>query len=566
MQSNDPGAARARRRLSGKRALFEQLLADGVTAIFGNPGTTEQGFVDLLPDYPSIQFYLALHEGVAVSMADAYARLSGRPALVELHIAPGLGNALGMLYNAWIGQSPLVVYVGQSPTTGLFQEPHLSGDLVSLARPLSKWAAQIDQAADVPQALRRAFKIAQEPPQGPVVLALPIDVLEAEADVLIEPTTFVRWQSRPAQADVREAAELLLAAQAPAISAGDRVHLAGAQAELVALAELLGAPIIADYANSVVAPAGHPLYQTRPIPINSAVVRRPLVEHDLLLAIGGPLFRSVFPDQLGPLPDALRLIQIDVDSRELGKNVPGGLLIKADPRQTLAALCQELAARATPAQRQNWQERGERLAAAGHARHEREMAEHRRNWDSIPISAPRLMAELAAALPADGVVFEESITSGGSLEQYLQPAEPWRRFRARGGGIGGGMPGALGAKLALPQRPVVGLVSEGASAYSLTALWTAAHHQIGVKYVVCDNRSYRILKQNLRNFRPAEEADRPFVHMDLTEPELRFDRLAEAFGVPARRVERPDDIAAALRWALATDGPTLVDVVLDGSP
>ena len=152
-------------RMTGKRAMIEQLLADGVRHVFGNPGTTEQGFMDALGDYPQIEFMLALHEGVAVCMADAFARITRRPAFVEVHIAPGLGNAMGMLHNAAVGKTPLVVYAGQSPGRTLLQEPHLSGPLVDMAKPICKWAAQIHHAHDVPRALRRAFKVAMEPPQ-----------------------------------------------------------------------------------------------------------------------------------------------------------------------------------------------------------------------------------------------------------------------------------------------------------------------------------------------------------------------------------------------------------------
>ena len=130
-------------RMTGKRAMIEQLLADGVRHVFGNPGTTEQGFMDALGDYPQIEFMLALHEGVAVCMADAFARLTRRPAFVEVHIAPGLGNALGMLHNASVGKTPLVVYAGQSPGRTLLQEPHLSGPLVDMAKPVCKWVQPI---------------------------------------------------------------------------------------------------------------------------------------------------------------------------------------------------------------------------------------------------------------------------------------------------------------------------------------------------------------------------------------------------------------------------------------
>src|SRR3984893_16256916 len=213
--------------MTGKRALLEQITADGVCPMFRNPGTTEQGFMDVLQDYPQLQFMLALHEGVAVCMADAYARLTRRPAFVEVHIAPGLGNALGMMHNARIGKTPLVVYAGQSPTDVLLQEPHLSGPLVDMAKPIAKWAAQVEHAHDIPRALRRASKIAAEPPQGPVFLALPMDVLDAEADVEIAPTTYTNWRARPDAAGLAEAADLLVTARRPMLMVGDSVALSG---------------------------------------------------------------------------------------------------------------------------------------------------------------------------------------------------------------------------------------------------------------------------------------------------------------------------------------------------
>ena len=556
----------ARRRLSGKQAFLEQLLADGVSCIFGNPGTTEQGLIDLLPDYPSISYYLALHEGVAVGMADSYARAARKPALVQLHIAPGLGNAIGMLYNARVGHSPLVVYVGQSPSRALFQEPYLSGDLVAMARPVTKWAAEVLKAVDIPQALRRAFKVAEEPPQGPVMLSIPMDAFDEEGDMLIQPTSYVRWASPPPRGAVQEAATLLMAAKAPAIAIGDHVALSNGQASVVELAELLGAPILNAFSNGVNAPAGHPLYQPRGIPVSSKPLRRALEPHDVLLAVGTSLFPSIIPEPEGPIPEHTKVIHVDFDSWELGKNQAGCILVRADPRETMLALTEEILSRATPAQKEGWSRRRKSIEDASKDRRDKMMEMHRRMWDAVPISPHRLMAELAAALPPEAVVVDEALTSGASLEMYLQPSEPWRRFRIRGGGIGGGMPGALGVQVAYPNRPVVGVVSDGASLYTITALWTAAHHHLPVTYLLCNNRSYRILKQNLQEYRVPTDAGRPFVHMDLNDPYLDFVRLAEGFGVMARRVEAPDQIGPALKNAIATDAPVLLDVVLDGTP
>jgi len=182
--------------MRGRQVFMQTLVNHGVDRIFGNPGTTESPLLDSLLDYPSIEYIVHLHEGVAVCMADAYARVTRRPAFVEVHIAPGLGNALGMLHNAAVGKTPLIAYAGQSPGATLLQEPHLSGPLVDMARPVCKWAAQIHHAHDVPRALRRAFKVAMEPPQGPVFLSLPMDTLDQEADVDIQPTTHTRWRAK----------------------------------------------------------------------------------------------------------------------------------------------------------------------------------------------------------------------------------------------------------------------------------------------------------------------------------------------------------------------------------
>jgi thiamine pyrophosphate-dependent acetolactate synthase large subunit-like protein len=551
-------------RMTGKRALMEQLLADGTRYIFGNPGTTEQGFMDILQEYPQLEFILALHEGVAVSMADAYARLTRRPSFVEVHIAPGLGNAIGMMHNARVGKSPLVVYAGQSESRAAFQEPHLTGPLVEMARPICKWAAQIEHAHDVPQALRRAFKIADEPPQGPVFLALPMDTLDGEAELEITPTSFTRWRSRPDRGALAEATRLLLAAENPMIMVGDGVALSEAQAEAVAVAELLGAPIFECYASEYNAPASHPLNLGSVNFVTPKPLAKALADCDLLLVVGAPVFQLIFPvPEQNPLPRDAKLIQIDSGTHEIGKNLPPTVGILADPKAALAELTELLRSGQTPAQAERSAQRaaeiGERTRSAKRAY----WARAQESWENVPITAPRLMHEIRHSLPENGLVFAEAITNSAHLEMAMQPNEPARLVKGRGGGIGPGLPGTLGAALARPDRKVVGVCSDGAAMYSITSLWTAAHHRIPVTYVMLNNASYRILKLNMVEYLGAAARDRKFVAMDLTDPDLRFDRIAEAMGVPAWRVERPDQLASTLREAIDHDGPSLVDVVME---
>ena len=554
-------------RLTGKRALLEQLIADGVSHIFGNPGTTEQGFMDILQDYPQVQFMLALHEGVAVSMADAYARLTRRPAFVELHIAPGLGNALGMLHNARIGKTPLVVYAGQSPSDVLLQEPHLSGPLVDMARPIVKWAAQVEHAHDIPRALRRAFKIAAEPPQGPVFLSLPMDVLDAEAEVDIAPTTYTNWRARPDAAGLAEIADLLVNAERPMLMVGDSVWLAQAQPEVAQVAELLGAPMFECYASEFNVSARHPLNLGSVDFVSPKNIRATLADCDVLFVVGAPVFQLIFPEPEAPVLGAhTRLAQLDSYTHELGKNVRPDVSLLGDPKSGLAELADLIRQRQNGSLRQAAEERRQTAEARVSQVHERYWASARNNWDATPIPGPRLMHELAQVLPDNALVFSESVTNNKHIEMALQPDRPERLVKVRGGGIGPGLPGTLGAALARPDRKVVGVCSDGASMYSITSLWTAAHHRLPVTYVMLSNRAYRILKLNVLEYLGEGAAGRDFVAMDLTDPDLRFDRMAEAMGVAARRVEQPDELGDALREAVNhTGGPYLLDVVIEGS-
>jgi benzoylformate decarboxylase len=550
--------------MTGKRALMEQLVADDVRFVFGNPGTTEQGFLDILQEYPQIQFILALHEGVAISMADAYARAARRPAFVEVHTGPGLGNALGMIYNASVGKTPMVVYAGHSPSRSVLQEPLLSGPLVDMARPLCKWSAEIHHGHDVPRALRRAFKTAMEPPCGPVFLSLPLDTLDEEAEVDIVPTAHTRWRGRVDPAAMEEAARLLLAAEHPMVMVGDNVSVADAQAEAAALAEALGAPIFECYASEVNVSTRHPLYLGSINFVSPGPVRATLERCDALLVAGAPLFRMIFPEpDATPLRAGTTVIQIDVDPWELGKNITPAMAVLADPRAALAELAEQVRRLQTPAQKRVAEERTAAIGERTKAQRARYWEDAKKSWDAVPISAPRLMHEIRHALPDDAMVFAEAITNSQHLAAAISPTGPERMMRARGGGIGPGLPGTLGAQLARPGKKVVGVCSDGAAMYSITALWTAAHHRIPVTFVMLSNRAYRILKLNMLEYLGAGAAGRRFVAMDLTDPELRFDRIAESMGVRGRRVERPEDLGPALRDAIAHDGPSLVDVVME---
>ncbi|MGE3273266.1 MAG: thiamine pyrophosphate-binding protein, partial [Chloroflexota bacterium] len=423
--------------MTGKRALMEQLIADGTRYIFGNPGTTEQGFMDMLQEYPQLEFMLALHEGVAVCMADAYARLTGRPSFVELHIAPGLGNGLGMMHNARIGKTPMVVYAGQSPSSVLVQEPHLSGPLVEMAKPIAKWSYQVEHAHDVPQVLRRAFKIAAEPPAGPVFLSLPMDVLDQEAEMQIAPTTYVSWRTRPDLDGLKAAADLLAKAKRPMLMVGDTVYASGAQAEAVAIAELVGAPIFECYASEFNVPASHPLNLGSVDFVTPKTIRATLAECDVLLVVGAPLFQLIFPEpERGVLSPETKVVQLDSYTHEIGKNVRPEVALLGDPKAGLAELAELVSERQTAALRAEAADRRKEAEARVASVREQYWSRARQGWENSPITAPRLMDEIKRQLPDNALVFSEGITNSRHIEMALAPDEPGRLVKVRGGGIG----------------------------------------------------------------------------------------------------------------------------------
>ncbi len=551
-------------KMSGKQALMEQLVAEGVKYVFGNPGTSEQPFMDIVQDYPQIQYVLALQEATALGMADAYAWASGRPAFVELHIAPGLGNAMGMLYNSYCAGTPLVVYAGQHEARGVIQEILLAADLVSIARPVTKWSVEVQNAADIPIILRRAFKVAAEPPRGPVFISIPLNVMDQTAEMAIAAATYSRWRVRPDPQAVAEAADLLAAAQSPVMVCGDGLALSGALEEAVQLAELIGAQVYSSFSAELAFPTDHPLYQGLVNIIREAGLRSQLAAADVLFIIGAPAFRVVYSMPEPPFPAQTKIVQIDANPWELAKNWPATLAIVADPQMGLRDLLQVLPSRLSEAAHQ---------AAAARLRAARQQKEQARESfeeaarstrDAVPIAVSRLMKELADCLEPGTVVYDEAITTSVHLSHYLKFNQPGTYFNCPGGGLGAGLPGALGVKLARPDSPVLAVVGDGAALYTIQALWTAAHYHIPVTYVICNNQSYRILKLNMLEYLGEAMAGRKFIGMDLVDPVLDFGQIARAFGIRGQRVERPEELGPALRSALRSGEPSLVDVVIEG--
>jgi len=549
--------------MAGKQAFLELLKQEGVEFLFGNPGTTELPLMDGLARETGIRYILALQEAVAISMADGYAQASGRLAAVNVHISPGLGNAMGMLYDAFKAGSPLLVTAGQHEQSFAVTEPVLWSDLPPVASPYVKWATEVRRLEDLPRIVHRAAKAALTPPTGPVFLSLPVDVLNAERDLELGTPTRVDPRIRGPREAVERAADLLTQAKRPLITVGDAVAQSGALAELVEVAELLGAPVAMEgMANRCSFPFTHPLYRGA-IPRLAPAIRTALQQHDLLFCVGGDVFMLSLPSEVDPMPPGLPVIHLDPDPWELGKNYPAAVAIAGDPKATLADLTAALRRRFNgerhPEAQRRLEEAQKQRAQTVADLKKRALAESGRQ----PIPPLALIHAVAETLPPDAVVVDETISSGGGLRDLLRCEDPQSFFGLRGGGIGWGLPATLGVKLALPRRPVVALVGDGSAMYTNQAFWTAAHERLAVVFVIINNRGYRILKQRTHALKGFSAEDDRYVAMDLDRPFIDFVRLAHSLGVPGERVEKAVEVGAALARGLAGGGPYLLDVQVD---
>ena len=552
--------------MRGKNVFMESLIAHGVGHIFGNPGTTESPILDALLDYPQLRYIVTLHEGVALGAASYYAQASGKPAVVNVHVAPGLGNSLGMLYNAFKARVPLVVTAGQQDTRLRLRGPVLGHDLVAMAAPLTKWSVQVERADEFALIMHRAIKIATDPPAGPVFVALPIDVLEQETDLPpVSPGDLYRSPA-PDPAGIREAAELLTRAQRPAIVVGD--DAAGAAAELSALAAQLGAAVWCEGIRAKqVLPSAHANFRLG-LAFDTVGIRKALDGADVVLLVGGPFFEEVWYAPGSPLPAEAVAIQIEGSPERLAHNIAVRVGLVSDPRAALSALQAAVERSAGAGFRDAAARRNDALRALKTEDAQAQRTRAAKRWDQTPISVPRLVAEIEAALPADAIVVDESITASVDLARTVDFASPGSYVGARGGGIGQALPGALGVKLALPDRPVIALSGDGSAMYSIQALWTAAHHDLAVVFLILNNREYRILKHNMDTYRQrfGAKPDRGYPNMDLVSPDLGFVDMARGMGVEAARVSKPEELRSALEIALGAGRPYLLDIVIEGRP
>ena len=516
--------------------------------------------MEVVPDYPELQYVLGLQEASVVAMADGYARASGQLVACNLHCTPGLGHAMGAIYSAKFNGSPVIITAGQYEIGYGLQEPLLYEPLVPIAQPLVKWAVEVTRIEDLPRIIRRAAKIAMTAPTGPVFISLPGSVLDQEAELDFGHPTRVDTVSRPTDDSLQALAKRLLRAERPVIIAGRELAQHKALAQACELAELLGAAVYQEpVPYNARVPSEHPACMgdlTRSQP----KVRETLRPHDLLLCLGADLLRMSPYSAVDPLPDGLPVVHLSEREAELGKNYPTEMALRANVKATLAALLPVLKALQSREHAAQARQRIDSLSEINWSARRKQVSEM---FDRLaaqqPIDQRYLILKLVQALPEQAIVVDENLTAAPALAALLPMTDAHSYYGLASGGLGSAMPGAVGISLAHPGRPVVAIMGDGSAMYSMQSLWTAAHLRLPITYVIINNAGYRIIKERLKAGRGTDR----FVGMDIDDPPLDFVALANGMGMPSRSVRTAADIAPLLAEALASGTANLVEVMVD---
>ncbi|GAB3029160.1 benzoylformate decarboxylase [Parafrigoribacterium mesophilum] len=519
-----------------REVTYEVLRKNGLTTIFGNPGSNELSFLDRMPD--DFRYILGLHEGVVAGMADGYAQVTGRPVFVNLHAAAGTGNAMGAIANAWSAHSPLVISAGQQTRAMVGVEAMLANvDSVQLPKPLVKWSYEPALAADVPRAIAQGIHTAGSAPQGPVYVSIPWDDWAHEADDASGSDGLagrtVESAGSLSEQQLDHLVTRITAAENPVLVLGADVDAGGANGFAVEVAERQRMPVwLAPSASRCPFPTDHPCFRGI-LSSSIAGISGTLAGHDLILVIGAPVFRYHIFEPGRYLPAGSELIQITSDPAEAAR-APVGDAVIADVGSVLQALAKAVPVagnRVMPATR------------AGVAAAER----------SGVLTTEAVFDVLDTVAPDDAIYVREATTTNTAFWERIRLRHPGSYFFPAAGGLGFGMPATVGIQLGSASRRVIGIIGDGSANYGITALWTAARYRIPATFLILNNGGYGAL----RSFATRLGVE-SIPGIDL--PGLDFCALATGYGVSATVADTTDALEAALRNALAGSAPTLIEI------
>ena len=547
--------------MSGKQAVLEMLKAEGIEYIFGNPGTSEGPLIDMLGDYPEFKYIMALQESVAMGMGESFARSTEKTSFVSLHVDSGLANGIALMLDALNTGTPMVVTSANYDSRKINET---KTDLAELVRPVTKWAVELDLPDQIPSVLRRAFNEANSHPKGPVYVGFTANALEGIADMNIVPSGKVYDEVIPSPTGILEAAKLLSQAKNPALMVGDRVSDDNAISESVNIAELLGMAVFQSRGAEVSFPTTHPQYQGMHS-LRSQESRESLKEFDVILTVGMDTLDELFYWGDVILDESQKLIHIDPIPGRVGRSEPTDVGIISNCKTGLAELISEVSKTVD----QNIV-KARKAQVVSDALSQKEAYEEsvKSKWNSTPMSPARMMYELSNAIPKNSIVVDDSISNRAAMRHYFPATERNDIRGVRGQSIGGGIGATMGTQCAFPDRPVFGVLGDGSTMMTIQGLWTAANDKIPCIFVICNNGMYRVLKTNFNVYQKEilnepEPAGDNLLYSDFVTP-FNLCTIAEGMGLHSERVTDPNEIAGAVDRALASGGPALLDIVIDG--
>jgi acetolactate synthase-1/2/3 large subunit len=545
-------------RMTGARLFSEMMRGYEVSHIFFVPAFMLKSFAEM-EDMP-IGRIMVHGEKAAAYMADGYARASGKPGVCMAQMI-GASNLAAGLRDAHMAGAPVIAITGGPTPQSRYKHAYQEVDDITQFDAVTKFNAQVDHVARMPDLVRQAFRVATSGAPGPVHLRIQSHLgqmteQEADLDPLIEEMyrRAPAFRPQPEPQRIRDAAALLDTAQRPVIVAGGGVVRSGAQAEVVELAEKLGIPVATSLNAKATLPDAHPLNAGVPGAYSRDCANRTLHEADLVFFIGSHTGGQVTNNWMFP-PVGTKVIQLDIDPAELGRNYPNAVSILGDAKASLRQLI-DATPRREPSARRPWTERVQKIVEEWRAEN-REM----RDADVAPIRPERVCKEISEVLPPNGVVVSDTGHAGIWTARFIELRHAGQSYYRTAGSLGWGFPAALGVKCALPDRPVVCFTGDGGFYYHIAELETARRHNINAVIVVNNNSA---LNQEIKlNDIAYGGKQRGRAEEMWRFPDVDFAKIAEGFGCVGMRVEKPGDLAHALEQAIAMNKPVVVDVVTD---
>jgi len=551
--------------MTGKQAVLEMLKAEGVKHIFGNPGTSEAPLIDMLGDYPELQYFLTLQESVAMGMGESYARATETASFVSLHVDSGLANGIAIMLDALNTGTPMVITSANYDARKINET---KTDLAELVRPVTKWSVELNLPDQIPSVLRRAFHEANTHPKGPVYVGFTANALEAEAEMNIVPSSKMYDSYRPDPKGIEEAVKIMMAAKKPMMMVGDRVSEDHANDLAVELAELMGYPVYQSRGAEVSFPTTHPqFFGNHTLRVTSS--RKALEDVDLVLAIGMDAMDELFYWGDVILGEDTKLVHIDPIPGRAGRSEPTDVGVVSHCGLGIEELINAIKPLLTPEFENEID--GRKIGVVAAAADKRKAFEDSvaANWDNKPMSPARMMSELADAIPDNAIVVDDSISNRATMRHYFQGQKRGDLRAFRGQSIGGGIGTTMGTAVANPDRPVFGIIGDGSAMMTIQGLWTAANDNIPCIFVICNNGMYRVLKVNFDVYQreilqQKESAGENLPYSDFPTP-FDVSAIASSMGVHGERITDPAEIAPAVQRAVASGKPAVLDIVIDGS-